>query len=93
MHGEHNFLFRKQPSTRDVGLPDGTGDAGYLDALAPHLPEVLDTAGANLLFVQAGVDPLVAHVGTYEVALAVFRRARLLSGRLARAARQADAGP
>jgi hypothetical protein len=54
---------------------------------------VLDTAGADLLFVQAGVDPLAAHVGMYEVALAVFRRARLLSGRLARAARQADAGP
>jgi acetoin utilization deacetylase AcuC-like enzyme len=60
MHGEHNFPFRKQPSTRDVGLPDDTGDAGYLDALALHLPEVLDTAGADILFFQAGVDPLDA---------------------------------
>jgi acetoin utilization deacetylase AcuC-like enzyme len=122
MHGENNFPFRKQPSHRDVGLPDDTGDAGYLDALALHLPEVLETAGADILFFQAGVDPLAedalgrlclthaglrardrvvleaarhrglpavltlgggyakplsatidAHVGTYEVALAVFR--------------------
>ena len=122
MHGEHNFPFRKQPSTRDVGLADGTGDRVYLDALALHLPEVLETAGANILFFQAGVDPLAedalgrlcltlaglrerdrivleaarhrglpavltlgggyakplcatldAHVGTYEVAMAMFR--------------------
>ncbi len=122
MHGEHNFPFRKQPSCRDVGLPDGTGDDAYLDALTTHLPEVLEAAGADLLFYQAGVDPLTedtlgrlslthaglrardrcvleaawhrglpvvltlgggyaspltatleAHVGTYEVALDVFR--------------------
>jgi acetoin utilization deacetylase AcuC-like enzyme len=58
MHGEHNFPFRKQPSRLDVGLPDGTGDAGFLEALATHLPEVLERAGADLLFYQAGVDPL-----------------------------------
>ncbi len=48
---------RKQPSHLDVGLPDGTGDAEYLDALACDLPEVLDRAGACILFYQAGVDP------------------------------------
>ncbi|MBF5043627.1 histone deacetylase [Aggregicoccus sp. 17bor-14] len=58
MHGEHNFPFRKQRSSRDVGLPDGTGDADYLEALARHLPEVLEAAGAELLFYQAGVDAL-----------------------------------
>ncbi|GHG69030.1 histone deacetylase [Comamonas sp. JC664] len=58
MHGENNFPFRKQPSHLDVGLPDGTGDAAYLDALALYLPEVLDRAGACALFFQAGVDPL-----------------------------------
>jgi acetoin utilization deacetylase AcuC-like enzyme len=60
MHGEKNFPFRKQPSCRDVGLPDGTGDADYLEALARHLPEVLEAAGADVLFYQAGVDPLAA---------------------------------
>jgi len=58
MHGEHNFPFRKTRSCRDVGLPDGTGDAAYLDALLRHLPEVLESAGADILFYQAGVDPL-----------------------------------
>jgi acetoin utilization deacetylase AcuC-like enzyme len=58
LHGEHNFPFRKQRSSRDVGLPDGTGDSEYLDVLATHLPEVLEAAGADILFYQAGVDPL-----------------------------------
>ncbi|MCY1075064.1 histone deacetylase family protein [Archangium lansingense] len=58
IHGEHNFPFRKQRSSRDVGLPDGVDDRAYLDVLAMHLPEVLEAAGADLLFYQAGVDPL-----------------------------------
>ncbi len=58
MHGEHNFPFRKQPSSRDVGLPDGTGDGEYLDLLARHLPEVLEASMADLLFYQGGVDAL-----------------------------------
>lgn len=58
MHGEHNFPFRKQRSSRDVGLPDDTDDAAYLDALDAHLPEVLEAAGADLLCFQAGVDAL-----------------------------------
>lgn len=58
MHGEHNFPFRKARSSRDVALPDGTGDGPYLDALARHLPEVLEAADADILFYQAGVDPL-----------------------------------
>ncbi len=58
MHGEHNFPFRKHPSSRDVGLPDGTGDDEYLEALFRHLPEVLEAASADILFYQAGVDPL-----------------------------------
>ena len=122
IHGEHNFPFRKQRSRRDVGLPDGTGDSASLDVLSTHLPEVLEAASADLLFYQAGVDPLAedtlgrmslthagmrerdrlvleaawhrglplvltlgggyakpitatleAHVGTYEMALSVFR--------------------
>ena len=56
MHGERNFPFRKPPSTRDVGLPDGTKDAAYLDALARHLPEVLDAAEPDLVVYLGGVD-------------------------------------
>ncbi len=58
IHGEHNFPFRKQRSSRDVGLPDGVDDRAYLEVLSTHLPEVLEAAGADLLFYQAGVDPL-----------------------------------
>ncbi len=58
MHGQHNFPFRKQPSSLDVGLPDGTGDGVYLDALYRHLPNVLDAARPELIYYQAGVDPL-----------------------------------
>jgi acetoin utilization deacetylase AcuC-like enzyme len=58
IHGEHNFPFRKQRSCRDVGLPDGMSDSAYLDVLAAHLPEVLEASGADILFYQAGVDPL-----------------------------------
>lgn len=58
MHGEHNFPFRKQPSHLDLGLEDGTGDAEYLATLDAHLPHVLESAHADLLFFQAGVDPL-----------------------------------
>jgi len=58
MHGEHNFPFRKHRSTLDVGLPDGTGDDVYLDALARHLPRVLEAARPDVVYYQAGVDPL-----------------------------------
>ena len=58
MHGEHNFPFRKHHSSLDLGLEDGTTDAAYLDALYRHLPHVLDTARPDLVYYQAGVDPL-----------------------------------
>jgi acetoin utilization deacetylase AcuC-like enzyme len=58
MHGQNNFPFRKQRSSLDVGLEDGTGDATYLDALYRHLPHVLDAAQPELVYYQAGVDPL-----------------------------------
>jgi acetoin utilization deacetylase AcuC-like enzyme len=58
IHGEHNFPFRKQRSTLDVGLPDGTGDEVYLDVLVRHFPRALEAARADLVYYQAGVDPL-----------------------------------
>ena len=56
MHGAKNFPFVKPPSTRDVGLPDGTGDDAYLDALAQHLPAVLAEAEPDLVVYLGGVD-------------------------------------
>ena len=57
MHAEKNFPVRKARSTRDVGLLDGTGDTAYLDVLAAHLPDLLDTVKPDIVLYQAGVDP------------------------------------
>ncbi len=57
MHGETNFPFAKCDGDYDIALPDGTGDACYLqrlqEALATHLP--LDAA--DMVFYLAGADP------------------------------------
>jgi len=56
MHGERNYPALKMRSSLDVGLPDGTTDAGYLAALSSHLPGVIASARADLVFYLAGVD-------------------------------------
>ena len=58
VHGDKNFPFEKQRSDRDVALPDGIGDAGYLEALDRHLPTALDEARPDLALYLAGVDPV-----------------------------------
>jgi acetoin utilization deacetylase AcuC-like enzyme len=58
MHGARNFPFRKQRSSLDVELRDECEDVEYLALLSRHLPEVLDAARADIIFYQAGVDPL-----------------------------------
>ncbi|MFK4873796.1 histone deacetylase [Novosphingobium sp. ZW T3_23] len=60
IHAEKNFPTRKARSSLDVGLPDATGDAGYLDALAGSLPMVLEHFMPELILLQAGVDVHVA---------------------------------
>ncbi len=57
IHGERNFPFRKQKSSLDVELPDGTNDASYLAALEPALAEAWKFSPQLLLY-QAGVDGL-----------------------------------
>jgi len=59
LHGEGNFPFRKQRSTIDVDLPDGTGDEGYLAALEETLPRVFDFR-PEIVFYQSGVDTLAS---------------------------------
>ncbi len=56
MHGERNYPLAKMLSNLDVPLKDGVGDAEYLEALRRHLPAVLDTANADMVFYLAGVD-------------------------------------
>ena len=57
-HGQRNYPFRKEASSLDVGLPDGTGDDEYLERLAAALPEVLPASRPDLIVYLAGVDPL-----------------------------------
>ncbi|MEO5931191.1 MAG: histone deacetylase, partial [Candidatus Kapaibacterium sp.] len=59
MHGRNNFPFTKVPSTIDIDLEDGTGDDEYLSLLAAALPAVSEFL-PDLIFYQAGVDPLAS---------------------------------
>ncbi len=56
VHADKNFPVRKARSTKDVALPDGTGDAGYLDALRPALASMIDRHRPDFVLYQAGVD-------------------------------------
>lgn len=56
MHGEKNYPLLKMRSSLDVELPDGTGDAEYLERLDRHLGPVIDRAAPELVFYVAGVD-------------------------------------
>jgi len=60
MHGAKNFPFRKEPGDLDVELPDGCGDAQYLEALDTALAELWrrhEGALPGLIFYLAGADP------------------------------------
>jgi len=59
IHAERNFPVRKARSTLDIGLPDGTGDEAYMDALMKVFPRTLDDFQPELILYQAGVDPHV----------------------------------
>ena len=86
MHGAKNFPFQKQRSSLDVALPDGCSDSEYIEALECHLPGVLDRSRPDILFFQAGVDPLEHDLlGRLRVSLdGLHARDRIV----ARAARQ-----
>ena len=57
IHQEDLYPVPKQRSTLDVGLPGGSGDDEYLDALRTTLPGFLDEHPAELLMYVAGADP------------------------------------
>lgn len=56
MHGAKNYPLFKEQSSLDIELPDGTGDAEYLETLdeALHRIPVIDV---DLIFYLAGADP------------------------------------
>lgn len=59
LHGDKNFPFRKEASDLDVALPDGCGDADYLDALDLALTELANRFEPGLVIYLAGADPFL----------------------------------
>ena len=57
IHGEKNFPFRKESSDLDIALPDGTGDAMYLEALEQALMRLEARFEPDLVLYLAGADP------------------------------------
>jgi acetoin utilization deacetylase AcuC-like enzyme len=58
VHGENNYPARKERSSWDIALPDGTCDEQYLAVLVQALPQILERFTPDLIFYQAGVDVL-----------------------------------
>src|SRR5439155_23745876 len=56
LHQEMNYPVPKRNGTLDIGLPDQTGDADYLERLDPALERVWAFAPEIVLY-QAGADP------------------------------------
>ena len=57
LHGERNFPFRKEASDLDVPLPDGCGDADYLQALDQALQVLAQRFSPGFVLYLAGADP------------------------------------
>jgi acetoin utilization deacetylase AcuC-like enzyme len=60
MHGTNNFPFRKERSSYDLPLPDGTGDEEYLHLLKTILPRLIEQQQPDFIFYLSGVDVLAS---------------------------------
>ena len=59
LHCEDNWPRTKPPSDLDIGLPKGTGDEVYLEALDDMIGALFASVTPDLIFYNAGVDPHV----------------------------------
>ena len=57
MHGAENYPFVKEQSDLDIELPDGTGDAIYLESLQAALIQIRAQFTPSLVIYLAGADP------------------------------------
>lgn len=57
MHGARNYPAVKEPGDLDVALPDGTGDAVYLELLDRYLDQALAESNPDAVIYLAGADP------------------------------------
>lgn len=58
IHCQSNYPLHKVPGSRDVGLPDGVEDAAYLACLEAELDLIWRDFRPQMVYYQAGVDPL-----------------------------------
>ena len=59
VHGERNFPLRKCPGDLDIGLPDGTADEAYLEAVDAAVAAAITGWSPDLVLYLAGADPFV----------------------------------
>lgn len=57
MHAARNYPALKPPSDLDIALPDGTGDAVYLELLDRYLDQAIEHSCAQAVIYLAGADP------------------------------------
>jgi acetoin utilization deacetylase AcuC-like enzyme len=75
IHCESNYPAKKIPGTRDVGLADRVEDEEYLHLLEAELDALWERFRPELVFYQAGVDPLAGdRLGRLSLSLTGLRR-------------------
>ena len=60
MHGAGNYPFKKEKSNLDIAIPDGSGDAVYLQLLKEILPKLIEEQKPDFIFYLSGVDILAS---------------------------------
>lgn len=74
VHGANNYPFQKEKSDLDVNLPDGTGDAAYLEAIEGQVAPVVARFKPDFAFYLAGADVLAGdQLGRLALTLAGVR--------------------
>lgn len=56
IHGEKNFPFRKVPGDLDIGLPNGTSDAHYLEMVEEGTRRAIVASNADFAIYISGAD-------------------------------------
>src|SRR5271157_67494 len=86
LHQENNYPFHKPPSSIDVNLPDGCGDADYLAWLDNALSSGLRQFDPELICYVAGADPFREdQLGGLNLSIEGLKRRDELVFRVARA--------
>jgi acetoin utilization deacetylase AcuC-like enzyme len=86
LHQENNYPFTKPPSSIDVSLPDGCGDAEYLAWLDNALSSGLRQFEPQLICYVAGADPYADdQLGGLNLSIAGLKQRDELVFRVARA--------